>query len=361
MASRTRTMWLFNFALLGVLWCSSACAQNLPSGQCDVTTGGIVSPACPSGNPNGVINIPPNNPDMVAATNPPYQAARSDMGSAMTPIDVWNYCRYVDNGSAGISIFVPFNTNREWSDFLAKAPNFVSLEHCSKPTSFSIPPNDPNNPSPPCLPVTLPPQPANYPYARFDQTTGTGSTQTVTLQFACKDASGNPWIETVTATSTGLDSDTNNPSWTPPVITYSGNAAIYGQCGAANGNSYATAASVNAAGLCNAGTASPTSVTDPGPWGWECDGTNGGTNAGCSASLLASYCALPHEGICFNGQVCYVNNLQDYPLCVSGATMSNYTDTRIDDVETMTGTCSENGGGQNCVRIITHQCVPPNC
>lgn len=51
-------------------------------------------------------------------------------------------------------------------------------------------------------------------------------------------------------------------------------------CGTANGTTVATAPS--GASLCGVGTA--TAVAGSGPWTWNCNGINGGTNASCSAS-----------------------------------------------------------------------------
>jgi len=65
-------------------------------------------------------------------------------------------------------------------------------------------------------------------------------------------------------------------------------AAVNGQCGGANGNTYTTAAQVNAAGLCNLGTPTPSPVQGAGAWGWTCQGINGGTTATCNALTNAS-------------------------------------------------------------------------
>jgi Concanavalin A-like lectin/glucanases superfamily len=55
-------------------------------------------------------------------------------------------------------------------------------------------------------------------------------------------------------------------------------AAVSGTCGTANNVAAATAPTTN---LCATGTATP--VTGTGPWSWTCNGSGGGTNAGCSA------------------------------------------------------------------------------
>jgi endoglucanase len=57
-------------------------------------------------------------------------------------------------------------------------------------------------------------------------------------------------------------------------------ASVNGTCGFANGSVTHLAPTAN---LCSAGTASR--VGGSGPWSWTCSGSNGGTNAACSASL----------------------------------------------------------------------------
>ncbi len=61
-------------------------------------------------------------------------------------------------------------------------------------------------------------------------------------------------------------------------------AATAGTCGPANGTTVSAAPS--GAALCTAGTAS--AVSGSGPWNWSCAGTNGGSTASCSASVVAT-------------------------------------------------------------------------
>jgi hypothetical protein len=70
-----------------------------------------------------------------------------------------------------------------------------------------------------------------------------------------------------------------------------------GQCGSANGTTVSSAPTTN---LCSAGTA--TSVTGSGPWYWNCDGTNGGTNASCSANVTGGG-GSPFNGACGSAAV----------------------------------------------------------
>lgn len=71
----------------------------------------------------------------------------------------------------------------------------------------------------------------------------------------------------------------------------SANPRINGVCGSVNGGTLPAAPSAN---LCYAGTA--TTVAGTGPWTWACQGTNGGTDAVCGVSLLP-----PLDGKVFGG------------------------------------------------------------
>lgn len=68
--------------------------------------------------------------------------------------------------------------------------------------------------------------------------------------------------------------------------------AINGKCGTANGTTVSTAPTTN---LCATGAAS--SVIGSGPWGWNCNGSNGGANVACSA-LLATLTPPPGNNPC---------------------------------------------------------------
>lgn len=69
-------------------------------------------------------------------------------------------------------------------------------------------------------------------------------------------------------------------------------APINGVCGSANG---VTTSSAPISNLCSAGNAS--SVTGSGPWSWTCNGSNGGTNASCSAPLTGSGGGVPQPAL----------------------------------------------------------------
>ena len=83
-------------------------------------------------------------------------------------------------------------------------------------------------------------------------------------------------------------------------------SAINGFCGLSNGKTFSSAPTSN---LCSAGTAS--SVSGSGPWNWTCNGSNGGTNASCSANKIlptgtlnakSASCVIP-----INGSSCPIN------------------------------------------------------
>jgi len=82
---------------------------------------------------------------------------------------------------------------------------------------------------------------------------------------------------TFTWTCTGNDS---------LAVSCSANRTLNGSCGTANGHGYyATSEIDTAAEQCSAGTF--TSFTDNGSsWSWACNGSNGGTNASCSANKV---------------------------------------------------------------------------
>jgi len=96
----------------------------------------------------------------------------------------------------------------------------------------------------------------------------------------------------------------------PPPVT------VNGACGSSSGTTLSSAPATN---LCLAGTAS--TVSGAGPWSWSCLGSNGGTNASCSASLAV----VPPPPVVING-ACGSSNgatLSSAPttnLCSAGTT-----------------------------------------
>jgi len=132
-------------------------------------------------------------------------------------------------------------------------------------------------------------------------------TQTTTVSLtpvnaSCSTAAGQT---TSTTPTTNLCGDGSLPTVTGPVsnlyswtclgISGGNNASctsIYqavvttpGSCGTANGQSFTTLTSGNS-NLCSVGTLANFAGT--GPWSWNCNSTNGGSNASCGASLTQS-------------------------------------------------------------------------
>ena len=83
-----------------------------------------------------------------------------------------------------------------------------------------------------------------------------------------------------------------------------------GVCGSANGTTVSSQPSGGS--LCNAGTASP--VTGGGPWNWSCSGSNGGSNANCSANKATTV-----NGGCGSANGATLTSApSDSTLCASG-------------------------------------------
>ena len=71
--------------------------------------------------------------------------------------------------------------------------------------------------------------------------------------------------------------------WTRISADPRGSSAVTGVCGSSNGQSLSSAPTSN---LCSTGAAS--AVGGSGPWNWSCAGSNGGSTASCSALLKAT-------------------------------------------------------------------------
>lgn len=81
----------------------------------------------------------------------------------------------------------------------------------------------------------------------------------------------------------------NNCSQVASTFTTGAAVALNGSCGSANNQTFTSAQSVPAAGLCSAGAVS--GQTNNGTYSWTCNGSGGGTNAPCSATITpASAC-----------------------------------------------------------------------
>lgn len=115
-----------------------------------------------------------------------------------------------------------------------------------------------------------------------------------------------PWSWTCQGVHGGAD-DSCSANMTPPVVN--------GACGPADGTTVSTPP---AAGLCNTGTAS--AVSGSGPWSWTCQGSGGGTDDSCAASLAAT----PVNGACRGYGSTYTS--QPATSSATGCTAGSYTD-----------------------------------
>ncbi len=115
------------------------------TGQCNITSGSTNPCTLDlTGSTNGAITEVYSSADFSTTACVRlagcYNAVRSDPGSAIAPIDVWNACRYVDNTSSGAtaaSNFVPFHSAFEWKQFYSYNPSTLSVVHCSRPFPLS--------------------------------------------------------------------------------------------------------------------------------------------------------------------------------------------------------------------------------
>lgn len=140
-----------------------------------------------------------------------------------------------------------------------------------------------------------------------------------------------PWSWSCVGTGTGAVTASCSATVRPP-------DPVPGQCGVANGGSYAT--SPPAGSLCAVGAASPVTGTATG-WQWSCAGQYGGPNASCSA-------AKPTNGVCgpANGrQFGSASEVVSAGLCGSGTASPTPS-----GAGPWSWTCSAGGGGTpaNC-------------
>lgn len=98
---------------------------------------------------------------------------------------------------------------------------------------------------------------------------------------------GNGDVDYSITTSQPTGAGTHVLSYTPYQYPYTqtsgGPPPVDGVCGSANGGSFSTAPTT---GLCSAGNAASVSGGNGSNWTWMCDGTNGGSNAICSATFV---------------------------------------------------------------------------
>ena len=98
-------------------------------------------------------------------------------------------------------------------------------------------------------------------------------------------------------------------------------AAVNGACGTASGSSFSAAPTAN---LCSAGTAS--AITNPGSWTWSCNGSYGGTNAPCSATVTGTpACSAQLSSL--QGLWPGTDNTNDYSPNGYNGTLENFSTT----------------------------------
>ncbi|MGE3624398.1 MAG: hypothetical protein AB7H77_11085 [Bdellovibrionales bacterium] len=208
-------------ALCGALQCAETWAQaiSITPSQCTLTVGSAYP--CP---------MPLRDADLGGTHK--YSSAVSTPGPAAGPIDVWGYCRYIDNitvlAANPESSLVPFRSAEEWLAFINNAPaDTFAVYHCARPAMIYVPADtkpgdfyyDPAAGNPhACTNATPPLQVLVLPYGKQ------GETLTQSIAFLCRESTGQEWTKTATVKFLALDSDNpaNNPSWRMVNITYSG-------------------------------------------------------------------------------------------------------------------------------------------
>jgi len=107
---------------------------------------------------------------------------------------------------------------------------------------------------------------------------------------------------------------------------------VNGVCGSSDGTTVPVAPSTN---LCTAGTSS--AVAGVGPWTWNCNGANGGTNASCSAQKTPT----PVNGVCGSANGVAVSSAPSTNLCSTGASSA------VAGTGPWSWSCAGSSGGAN--------------
>ena len=132
---------------------------------------------------------------------------------------------------------------------------------------------------------------------------------------------------------------------------------VNGQCGGAQGGTFADATAANSAGLCSAGSANPVALAGAGPWNWSCNGSGGGGNMACSAQqtappiVVVGQCGGAHGGTFADATAANAAGLCASgiaaPVTLSGAPPWNWS-------------CNGSGGGGNMACSATNT-APVTC
>jgi hypothetical protein len=167
-------------------------------------------------------------------------------------------------------------------------------------------------------PVNGVPGPANGVPVSSPPTSGLCSSGTPTAV-----SGSGPWTWTCLGSNGGSSAGGSAPVAVTPVN---------GVPGPANG---VPVSSAPTSGLCSSGT--PTAVSGSGPWTWTCLGSNGGSNAGCSAPVAP----VPVNGVPGPANGVPVSSAPTSGLCSSG------TPTAVSGSGPWTWTCLGSNGGSN--------------
>jgi len=267
-----------------------------------------------------------------------YHAARSNPGSANTPIDVPNdpadgtskACRFIDNttsSSSNQAFFVPFKSANEWKNFLNiydDNPGSIVLTPCTRAASFTVYPNTTSDLYPKCLaPYSPGSRTVALPYARPES-----ANLTRTTAFSC--ANGVHFVE---GTYTPGESTDGVP--TTATSGWSESLSYYNEgCGSADGTGSATAPDTN---LCAGSlTADPiTPVLDSSTWTWACKDVASSAFVECSAP----YSAAPK---CGTADGLAVGIAPSSDLCDVG------TSSVVSGLGPWTWTCTEDANTESC-------------
>ena len=139
--------------------------------------------------------------------------------------------------------------------------------------------------------------------------------------------------------------------------------SVDGACGPSNGQSFITAPSTN---LCTTGNAS--SVTGSGPWNWSCNGSNGGTAAGCNAQLQvngtcgssngANLTTAPATNLCTTGNASSVTGSGPWNWSCNGS--NGGTAAGCNAQLQVNGTCGSSNGANLTTAPATNLCTTGN-
>jgi len=151
------------------------------------------------------------------------------------------------------------------------------------------------------------------------------TTNLCSIGTASSTSGSGPFNWTCSGSNGGTNASCSAPLLTPP--------AVNGTCGSANGVAVSSAPTTN---LCSIGTASSTSGS--GPFNWTCSGSNGGTNASCSAPLLTPPAV---NGTCGSANGVAVSSAPTTNLCSIGTASSTSGSGPFN------WTCSGSNGGTN--------------